>query len=468
MKNYAAFKHILIAMCMLLSVSIKSQTWSEPQAVTSTLVDKHNLFSQCNYGEQWILLWEQPVDAVTTAIYFQEEFHNGEPAALISEPNIHLRNPGVMDIGSNDTLYFVFYEMVSEGHKDLYYTKRAADGGLSAPVMFAESSGDLDYIIGQNKIAWIADGFLYASQTDYYAGNFYFAEPDTIFEGEIKSIMFLDEILCWIAGDDTQDVLFYAHWDWQNQTWEEPVAIIAGDEMANLETTNNTTFPPGLPLFSFTFRQDNLWYINQCLLDYPYNFLFDTLDVTEVTPFDFDLYAQDVITKNDQDYFDAFCTAFILPVNDYREIFIIDQNMGYEEPFQLSSLETISKNPQLIMGESIGTYGNWVYILWEAEVEGFWQFYYSRAAFYWGAIEENQQTNGIAISPNPASDFIRINNEKEADLAIEIFDMAGKRVYKDSFNQIENEIKTAGWNRGVYFVKASDERSTFTQKVILN
>ena len=469
MKNYTTFKKMMAAVFfLLLAYSGTCQTCSEPQAITSTLADKHNLNLQCNNGEQWILLWEQPVDSATTAIYYQEEFHNGEPWELISEPNLHLKNPGIMDIGSNDTLYFIFYEKVSEEHKDLYYIKRAADGGLSAPVMFAESSGDLEYIIEQDKIAWFADGFLYASHLDYYSGNFYFAEPDTISEGEIKSIMFLDDILFWIAGDEPEDTLFYAPWDWQNQTWEESVMIITGDEMTNLETTNNTSFPPGFPLFSFTFQQDDLWYINQCFLDNPYNFLFDTLDVTDVTPFDFDLYAQDVITKNDQDYLDAFCTAFTLPVNEYREIFIIDQNLGYEEPFQLSDLGTISKNTQLVMGENISYYGNWVYILWEAQVEGFWQFYYSRAPFYWGAIDEGVSEESISITPNPATDFIRIQNKKGTDLTIEIFDLSGKRIYQNSFNQLENEIITTGWNSGVYFVNIYNKDSNFTRKIILN
>jgi hypothetical protein len=76
--------------------------------------------------------------------------------------------------------------------------------------------------------------------------------------------------------------------------------------------------------------------------------------------------------------------------------------------------------------------------------------------------------DGVSFSPNPATDFIHIQNEKGTDLTIEIFDMTGKRIYQNSFNEMENEIKTAGWNRGVYFVRISDKNSNFTRKLIVN
>lgn len=75
----------------------------------------------------------------------------------------------------------------------------------------------------------------------------------------------------------------------------------------------------------------------------------------------------------------------------------------------------------------------------------------------------------ISIAPNPAKDVVTIMMEKKSGFnsTIQIFDAAGNVVYAEKTNLSSINIKTARFNRGLYFVKIAMDNQVATQKLLL-
>ena len=81
--------------------------------------------------------------------------------------------------------------------------------------------------------------------------------------------------------------------------------------------------------------------------------------------------------------------------------------------------------------------------------------------------EATLPTTSVSISPNPFGDFFNIKNEVAKPLDIVIFDLTGRKI--KSFSLLANDtqsIDTQDFNKGVYFVKCSDGKQFFTQKLV--
>jgi hypothetical protein len=74
------------------------------------------------------------------------------------------------------------------------------------------------------------------------------------------------------------------------------------------------------------------------------------------------------------------------------------------------------------------------------------------------ANEENINDNRISIFPNPASNSISINCEREETSSLVIIDRLGRVIYKKN-NQgcEETNIDISGFASGLYFVRLSDD-----------
>jgi len=83
-------------------------------------------------------------------------------------------------------------------------------------------------------------------------------------------------------------------------------------------------------------------------------------------------------------------------------------------------------------------------------------------------IEENNLENEISIYPTLASDKIYIEQLKNEAIAINIFDVVGKQVSKEtrSENTI-TEIDMNGLSEGIYFVKVNTKYGMLTKKIVI-
>jgi hypothetical protein len=83
------------------------------------------------------------------------------------------------------------------------------------------------------------------------------------------------------------------------------------------------------------------------------------------------------------------------------------------------------------------------------------------------SINEVENTFGLNVYPNPASDVINVTVNKAVDATISIVDVTGKVVKTSSLNGLATTVNTAGLTNGVYYVNITDGVSTSTQKVVI-
>ncbi|WP_299126977.1 T9SS type A sorting domain-containing protein [uncultured Winogradskyella sp.] len=75
--------------------------------------------------------------------------------------------------------------------------------------------------------------------------------------------------------------------------------------------------------------------------------------------------------------------------------------------------------------------------------------------------------NDFVISPNPATNRINLTlNSFNASLNLEVYDVLGKRIYKESINRLETSINVSNWKSGVYLVRVSNNETIQTKRFI--
>lgn len=90
-------------------------------------------------------------------------------------------------------------------------------------------------------------------------------------------------------------------------------------------------------------------------------------------------------------------------------------------------------------------------------------------------IKENGSTvfdwvdgsQNLAVYPNPANGYIKIENNKNQKIEIEVYDLIGNIIFKTQSFEKTTVIDLAKYNKGVYFVKISSAYSTVTKKIQL-
>lgn len=87
------------------------------------------------------------------------------------------------------------------------------------------------------------------------------------------------------------------------------------------------------------------------------------------------------------------------------------------------------------------------------------------------SVEQLTNKSILNIYPNPASDFVYINNlDESSEYTVKIYDIPGKEVRSLHIsNVIKTEISFEGLKNGVYFVTVlNSERKLTTEKIIIN
>jgi hypothetical protein len=79
-------------------------------------------------------------------------------------------------------------------------------------------------------------------------------------------------------------------------------------------------------------------------------------------------------------------------------------------------------------------------------------------------VEENEAIH-ISIYPNPATDVLNIASENIS--RVEVFNMAGQRVWEGQYSENEITIATSNWAPGTYMVKVSAQGTAKVEKVIV-
>jgi len=83
-------------------------------------------------------------------------------------------------------------------------------------------------------------------------------------------------------------------------------------------------------------------------------------------------------------------------------------------------------------------------------------------------LKKQDYDKKILLFPNPAKDFINIQNYTEDFKCIKIFSINGELLYSKNFNSIFAEINVSNFAPGVYFLNWTTENDSFTEKIIIN
>ena len=81
---------------------------------------------------------------------------------------------------------------------------------------------------------------------------------------------------------------------------------------------------------------------------------------------------------------------------------------------------------------------------------------------------DNNNKNFVKIYPNPASQFLNIQNDGNGTMKILIIDMQGKIIYSKQSNSTLEIININGYKPGMYFVKISAENIKVLKKIIIS
>ncbi len=78
-------------------------------------------------------------------------------------------------------------------------------------------------------------------------------------------------------------------------------------------------------------------------------------------------------------------------------------------------------------------------------------------------ISISSPVNAISVSPNPATNYVRLHSSSTESSNLEIFDGTGRLVFTKAFNG-SIEINTSGFANGIYFVRSGVANSRFIVK----
>ncbi len=451
---------ILFAFLLLIAEAGISQNWSEPQPFITNQSNKANAYLGYQDNGGFMLLWEQCTDTLSTAIYYKYFLNGGQEELLLSEPGVHFKHPTIFNVHwAADTTSTIVYEKVHDGKTELCFMKVAHDGGFADPIVVAGAGQTNNHFAREgmnNYFAWNADDHLLVSKVN---NNGTMGETDTVFSGPVHQTMFKEQNLYWLTSDADSAYLMQSKW-LSAGNWDEPAIIFSAKEINRMAGAIDGRVDG---VIGFSYTNDSVWHINNYSNGYG-NPWFYPLEINYQQPFDFGLFSTDYGVKND---LEQYYLAWVKDTLGSQEIYANDL-MAPEDFYQLSFLNTETRNPQIFQGELTGQWGVNLYLIFEAKVDGYWQLYHSIKFISWGSIDEHSELDGVTISPNPATDHLKISNEHASELSVEIFDIGGKRIYQDFFHDNDHEIKTGNWHRGMYVVKITDGKSQFTRKVILN
>lgn len=450
-------------------ISAQSWLYSPPQPFSDSPSHKANAHLGYAYGLGWIVLWEQYTDTTSTAIWYKKYLTGDDPVELIAEPGIHFRRPTLIRYW-NDYTSLIIFEKVNNGKSHIYFIEVSINGSQSDTIPFW-TSGNQNHELttgidsqGRYRLAWISDGYLLTSREIVNNGASSFSSPDTVATGNLKQPTFttLNYMMLFWLEEESQLKSLRCSEELEPSGWRTPKTIITEPE---INKKNNRWTHDGV--VSWSYKDDEQWRMNNYHGDYNYG-LFYPLSLVNDEPIDFAAWSSWIPVKSGILDLEFYTLAYPKVVGDYRDIFVFESFWaGNGELHQLSYLNTACRNPSYHDGEAGPNYGIYIYVIWEAEIEGYWQLYYSRFSFSWSGIEENELATQVGISPNPAGEKIVISNKNELPLVVRIFDITGRLMFEKSFQNNELNIQVENWPKGMYLVNINSDGTNFSRKLIV-
>ncbi len=86
----------------------------------------------------------------------------------------------------------------------------------------------------------------------------------------------------------------------------------------------------------------------------------------------------------------------------------------------------------------------------------------------WGILSIGEDlVQQFVVYPNPAQDFVWVQNATNAPMEIQLFDITGRKVIGLNFQNTENAIDVSQLNSGIYILNISSEGNSTSRKIVV-
>jgi hypothetical protein len=498
MKTRASFFIILLSFLFLIFLDIPESNgqpfyeWEEKTPLTDSVSDNTNPYLRLIYtqslGEMMVMTWEKSTDASSTAIYFQDIISGGEPQIVVSDPGVHYTHPYIMEIGSMDTLFYLFYESDQAGNSDIFFMKYSEDGQFTGPFPFANSAGDEKelkdmyesgfykssegrYVI--NRLVWTDDGRLMGCDVEASGSQINFNEPVLLDSGNCSDpVISVFGPVFYIREDEAGRFIYYVTIEYPSGNWGEPVLFFDGGNCYNLEQDKVAA------IFLAWSADSNAVFRNYIASNYP---PYDgyALGPEQDTPFDPGICSIVIGVEPGEKFYDLFYMAFPFQDNANDEIYLNDGWSTYPEFYNFSQSGTENRNPDFYYGESYYWSCFYVYLVWEEFRNGHWQIFTAKTIMCVGGVDENSEKGSfIKTYPNPFRDEVTVSYTLSAEdyIKVDVIDLYGRKIrelYKGKQlaggQEVDWNGKDEGGNtvsEGIYFIHLSSGKRFACSRLI--
>ena len=391
----AAFALLFLSISWL-DCTFAQEGWSLPVQITEDANYNYRNVDLIEEGSNWPtdiwVAYEKYSDSVSTAICIQEILNTGQTIEILSEDSVHFLNPHffLYNYFVTDTLFFLFYETIQNGQKDLHYLKYLNTGEILGPFPFFPTLANDHYIdmsLHDNQVAWVNNGKLMVSWFVTSPNNYGFSEPIVVDSGNCispKNIEWSGDIY-YINRMNSSSVLYHA----VNMGEYFTIEIVYDDGYAkNLKKDGL-----GTPLVSWTGKDnaDSLWRM-YTFLDYSSG-EYSSHFIAKETPYDPGICSFVLGVKSTTDWSEYFL-AFPYDSLGYEELYM---NLDPFDPnySNFTNLQSTCQNPNSFYGEPGENSCFYAYFVWETLVNGKWQLFYSKTLECIGSVDENESYNSF-------------------------------------------------------------------------
>ncbi len=423
MKNFFLF--ILIYASSVCYGFGQTIVWTEPVPITDSLTNNMNinmldLFD--NYSDSVYFVWERSVDTSSTAIYGRNLLTMSEPFAILSQPNVHFRNPKVFNWISGDTILIVLYETNMNGNWDIYTSKVLKDRSVAPPVAVCNSPADeqnYKYLFNPG-IVWEQNGAIMIKKYSI-GGNPSIETPVVLDQGNCHN-----PVLSWgycewekVIGTDT--VIMYSVNDYGTSVWGPPAQLIDG-------VNAKLSCGDGQNSFLVWQAKESADWRLKCA-DVSSQTFYSITDFPDANNIDPVFTSVPIVTKMGFPFPFTFF-SFASDITSNYEVYV-NQDLFDTTFVNISNYESSNLHPQF--------FSTWrymygyvtVFLCWESWRNNHWQIWISHIDVPEG-INERQSDGSVALRnyPNPFDKSTTIDYELKngGSSEIAIFTMMGKEI----------------------------------------
>jgi hypothetical protein len=424
-------KHIVSFLVLLIvpvSFYAQNEQWSDPVPITDSITNNQNVTlstyqEMYGMGDTLYACWENWTDASSTSLYWRSLIPLGPPHLLLSQPNVHFKNPRIYKYNTGDTAFGVYFQTDMNGNWDIYYVCYLRNGTVSQLIPVRTTSEDetnFHYDISDESLpemVWEQNGRILYKRSN----------TDTVqFDrNDCHTPLINKDHLFWTKTESGNTNIYYSTRSYFTGLWSSPVLAYGTVSLQHLSIGNDTHGSISTSDLVFDRMSGSHWR----LMD------FDPTSTTQYPFPDFNTsdnifpsYLGLFLITDHPDYLYNTIKTFASDSTGNLEIWVTP-TLGYNDYINISNYGNSDTHPQLFNFFEGGD--NHLFDIWESWRNGRWQLWMTTMDILTGINEKPGSGKGaLVVHPNPFREEITIDFIKEEPGSVDliIYNMVGKKV----------------------------------------